>query len=120
RFMLNKQDLAQCEKQLLERKSIIEQKNEEFGLEFEFIKESISELSNYDNHPGDQGTELFERQKDLALNSHYKTELEAVNHALSLISSGEYGICVECGKFIDPERLLAMPTSTRCVNHTEE
>ncbi|GAA0293652.1 YteA family regulatory protein [Gracilibacillus halotolerans] len=118
--MLNKQDLAQCEKQLLDRKAIIEQKNEEFGLEFEFIKESMSELSNYDNHPGDQGTELFERQKDLALNSHYKTELEAINHALSLISSGNYGICTECGKAIDPERLLAMPTSTTCVNHTEE
>ena len=118
--MLNKQELAQCEKQLLDRKAVIEQKNEEFGLEFEFIKESMSELSNYDNHPGDQGTELFERQKDLALNSHYNNELEAINYALAQINSGNYGKCEKCGKDIVSERMLAMPTSTRCIEHTEE
>ncbi|BBP91783.1 hypothetical protein BsIDN1_54010 [Bacillus safensis] len=30
-----------------------------------FPYDSIGELSAYDNHPGDQGTELFERGKIL-------------------------------------------------------
>ena len=31
------------------------------------LKDSVHELSIYDNHPADQGTETFEREKDLAL-----------------------------------------------------
>ena len=30
-------------------------------------REAINELSAYDNHPGDLGTETFERAKDLGL-----------------------------------------------------
>ncbi|MEM5591840.1 hypothetical protein AAHH67_09065 [Niallia circulans] len=38
--------------------------------------ESVGELSSYDNHPADLGTELFEREKDSALEQHDQSELE--------------------------------------------
>ncbi|KAB8138573.1 yteA family sporulation protein, partial [Gracilibacillus oryzae] len=69
--MLTEQQLKECKHELLERKQeIAEHLEDHFGLNLELIKESMSELSNYDNHPGDHGTELFEREKDIALNEH--------------------------------------------------
>ena len=41
----------------------------------ESAQEAVGELSMYDNHPGDMGTELFEREKDMALNVHAGSEL---------------------------------------------
>lgn len=34
------------------------------------IKEDLGELSSYDNHPADQGSELFEKEKQYALEKH--------------------------------------------------
>ena len=38
-------------------------------------REASGELSSYDNHPGDLGTELFEREKDVALEIHEEEQL---------------------------------------------
>ena len=42
------------------------------------LKDSVVELSSYDNHPADLGTELFEREKDHAIEDHTANELEKV------------------------------------------
>ncbi|WP_270182538.1 TraR/DksA C4-type zinc finger protein [Alkalihalobacillus sp. CinArs1] len=91
---------------------------DDFGLSQAFVQESTGELSNYDNHPGDTGTELFEREKDLSLDEHLKQEKAELNLALQRINQGKYGVCQECGKEIATERLLAMPTATTCVDHS--
>ncbi|WP_284141681.1 MULTISPECIES: TraR/DksA C4-type zinc finger protein [unclassified Virgibacillus] len=88
-----------------------------FGTKMELNKESMSELSNYDNHPGDHGSELFEREKDIALNEHAEKELEEINAALHAMDEGSYGICTACGEDIPFERLEAIPTTDRCINH---
>jgi len=64
--------------QLLEEKRRLEErlkKTEIYGLE-QGMNDSIGELSGYDNHPGDIGTELYERGKDLALNEEDETRLK--------------------------------------------
>jgi phage/conjugal plasmid C-4 type zinc finger TraR family protein len=38
-----------------------------------------------------------------------------VRVALTRVSSGEYGVCSECGASIPPKRLLAVPEATTCV-----
>lgn len=91
-----------------------------FGMDVEFPKDSLGELSNYDNHPGDQGTEEFERSKDLALNEHAEKELQDVAEALEAIEEGTYGICVVCHEEIPFERLEALPTTKRCIEHAQE
>jgi len=80
------------------------------------LKESVGELSSYDNHPADLGAETFERAKDLGLKGNSKVILMKVNHALDKINNGTYGICEKCGKTIEKERLLALPYTTFCVN----
>lgn len=118
--MISTEQIQQCKQALLSRQNeLIDHLQDHFGLTEEMLKESVGELSNYDNHPGDQGTELFERQKDIALNEHAEKELEDINKALHAIEEGTYGICKECGTDIPFERLQAMPTADHCINHAE-
>ena len=88
------------------------------------IKESsqdeVGELSMYDNHPADMGTELYEREKDLALNTHATGEIDKVEQALEAMQEGTYGQCEVCAKDIPFERLEALPYTTYCIEHATE
>jgi len=84
------------------------------------LKESVGELSAYDNHTSDLGAETFEREKDLGLKDNTKILLMKVNHALDQIRNGSYGVCERCGKPIDEERLEAVPYTTLCVECKKE
>ena len=77
-------------------------------------RESIGELSLYDNHPADIGSEVFERSKDLALKNDAELKLKAIEDALSKMDSGRYGYCDECNAAISIQRLEAVPYTTMC------
>jgi DnaK suppressor protein len=49
-----------------------------------------------------------------------KEELEAIDRALTRIETGEYGRCEDCDDPIPLERLEALPTTTTCVQCSEE
>ena len=78
------------------------------------LKDSLQELSMYDNHPADIGTESFERSKDIGLKDLAERRLKEIDEALSRINQGNYGICKECGKEIPEERLEAVPSTELC------
>jgi len=119
--MITEQQLKKCKKLLQNRQStLIKQVKDHYGTSMEMAQESTGELSHYDNHPADMGTEQFERGKDLALNEHAEKELEEINEALHAIEEGTYGICTKCGKDIPFDRLEAMPTTDRCVDHADD
>ncbi|UOQ92603.1 TraR/DksA C4-type zinc finger protein [Halobacillus shinanisalinarum] len=108
-------DYTHLKKQLEERKREIEQRlidNNHFGLERGFASDRASgELSQYDNHPADSGTELYEREKDMALLTHLEDERSEISYSLKQIEQGTYGICEKTGKKIPLERLEAVPTA---------
>ena len=79
------------------------------------LTDSVGELSSYDQHTADLGAETFERGKDVALRDNSLRLLADVNAALDLMNSGEYGICLDCGRPIDEARLRAIPSATRCI-----
>ncbi|MCZ0704210.1 YteA family regulatory protein [Natronobacillus azotifigens] len=119
--MLNKKQLSTCKSLLLERKSELRAHLEgHFGMEVAHARESVGELSNYDNHPGDTATELYEREKDIALNEHAEEELKNINKALEAINDQKYGTCEVCGNEISYDRLEAVPATLRCVEHAEK
>jgi YteA family regulatory protein len=108
---------------LLADKKAIEERFEKVGhydLERGAIHESMGELSSYDNHPADNATELFEREKDIALNEHTEKELQDIDDALQAIKEGTYGVCKECGQEIPIERLEALPTVLYCKEHSPD
>lgn len=118
-MMISNEQINECKNKLLERQNeLIEQlnANDHFGMSVS-SRDTTGELSLYDNHPADMGTELYERGKDTALNEHAEKELEDINKALHAINEGTYGICSVCGGDIPAERLLAMPTADRCTEH---
>ncbi len=119
--MLTKEQLSTFRSQLINAKKGVEEQirdGDHFDLQQGHAHESVGELSSYDNHPGDEGTELYEREKDIALNEHIEKELKDINYALEAIEKGTYGICEKCGKEIPIERLEAIPTTTYCKEHS--
>jgi len=121
--MLTSEQIQILKDVLLKEKETIEKyllQNDSLNLEHGHAHESVGELSSYDNHPGDEGTELYEREKDLALKEHYETHLKNIEKALQAIEEGTYGKCEICGQDISFERLQAIPTTTYCVQHTPD
>jgi RNA polymerase-binding transcription factor DksA len=78
--------------------------------------DNLSELSGFDQHQADLGTETFEREKDLSILERVEAELADVAHALNRLDDGTYGTCEACGKRIDDSRLEAMPATRFCVD----
>ncbi|MBB6448519.1 YteA family regulatory protein [Geomicrobium halophilum] len=115
--MLTKDQINKLQDRLLEMK-----KEHESHLPGEENRtdEETGELSNADNHPGDQGTELHEREKDVALENQSREQLQQVNQALEAIDEGTYGRCEICGEKIPYERLEAVPETSRCVHHADQ
>jgi RNA polymerase-binding transcription factor DksA len=72
-------------------------------------------LADYDQHPGDQGTETYMQEMDDTTELILDEEVGRVKEARQALEDGRYGVCVDCGKEIPKERLEAVPESTRCV-----
>ncbi|WP_432360148.1 TraR/DksA C4-type zinc finger protein [Sporosarcina sp. UB5] len=117
--MLTDQQKMLLRESLMEMKSQFQKTESETDIR-NSAREEIGELSTYDNHPGDMGTELFEREKDLALHAHASDESSKVDHALQALMNGTYGYCQECNTEIPFERLEALPYTTYCIDHTPE
>lgn len=77
--------------------------------------EQLEELSSYDQHPADQGTETFEQEKALSLLEQHQAELADVELAFKKLDDGEYGKCEACGKDIPDARLEARPAARFCI-----
>jgi YteA family regulatory protein len=78
-------------------------------------KYSNNELSSYDNHPGDLGSELFLTELNLALRVHEEHLVKDIHDAISRIDKGTYGKCAFCGEDIGNERLEVIPYARVCI-----
>ena len=81
----------------------------------EAVSETGGELSSFDQHPGDSGTETFEMEKNVSLLEQVDDELLEVEAAVQRLKRGSYGTCQACGRPIGEERLEAMPAARFCV-----
>jgi len=100
-----------------EKEALIKQIDilEDTGLDLSF-RDSIDELSFYDNHPADIANESFERSKDIALRDNAHILIEDVESALKKMADGTYGYCDLCKKQIPLERLEALPWANECID----
>jgi YteA family regulatory protein len=119
---LTEKQRKRLRKQLDERKNELEKQllqNDHYGLELS-MRDSIRELSFYDNHPADIGNELYERGKDIALNENAEHNLEEVHIAIENMETGTYGICLVCEQYIPYPRLEAIPWTAYCIKHVPD
>jgi len=121
--LLSAQQLNQLKEQLIEEKNALEtylQGEKEGSLENVAMRHTTGELSMYDNHPADTGTDLYERTKDFALEEHHDSQMDKVNAALQAVEEGSYGKCKVCGGDIPFERLEVLPYTLYCKEHSPE
>lgn len=90
--------------------------SEHYGLA-NSLRDDTGELSPIDNHPGDLATELYDREKDVALLEQEDLHLIRISAALEAMDNGTYGICKTCGEPIPFERLDAVPDTLFCIDH---
>ena len=83
-------------------------------------KYSPTELSNYDNHPAELGTELFQVELNSALKVHEEHLLQDIKDAIKRIDDNKFGKCAFCGKDIGTERLEIIPYARLCIQCEED
>ena len=69
----------------------------------------------YSTHQADDATEAFEQAKELTMRQNSERLLSQVERALARFDDGTYGLCVDCGRPIDPARLEALPYAQLCL-----
>jgi DnaK suppressor protein len=85
------------------------------GLAFQ----DTGELTDQDQHLGDEASELAQDELDAGLRRQLRAELEAVERAEARLAEGTYGLSVESGEPIPDERLEAFPTAERTAAEQE-
>lgn len=116
---LSSAQLAQLRMRLEDEKRDVEHRlshSDHYGLGSS-LRDNTGELSPIDNHPGDTATELYEREKDIALHEQDELHLERIQAALDAMDNGTYGICKATGEPIPYERLEAAPDTLYSIEH---
>ena len=82
---------------------------------FDDIVEAAVQSNVDDEHDPEGTTIAFERQQVAALLRQAKEDREAMLLARNRVEGPGYGVCEYCKGFIGLERLLALPSATRCI-----
>ena len=69
----------------------------------------VGDLSHLPQHQADQGSEVFEREKDMAILEQLERELAEIEAALQRLDEGTYGVDEVTGEPIAPDRVEAYP-----------
>ena len=99
--------------------ALLENARSRLDQELETVEADIAKLAdrletkgNYSLGAGDPAITQWEM--NLALKERAVQKKEEIEAALARIEQGTYGICSNCGKQIEPERLELLPTTTLC------
>ncbi|MEK4172028.1 MULTISPECIES: TraR/DksA C4-type zinc finger protein [unclassified Lysinibacillus] len=111
---MDQQIMQQLKRQLEQELQEIERRLEESE------RPQATELSNYDNHPADNASDLTDQLTEMAMDEHLGDNAEEIKKALQAMADGTYGKCVVCGEDIPLGRLEAMPQALTCVEHAEQ
>lgn len=74
---------------------------------------------DYGQKADENAAEVSDYADAASVQKSLQESLAQIEEALAAIKAGNYGVCKQCGKPIEKERLVAMPTATLCLrNHT--
>ena len=82
------------------------------------IKANVRRGFNADS--GEMAKELEDQEVVDALGNEATAELRQISQALQRIDSGDYGMCVDCGDAISPDRLAVNPVAELCIDCANE
>ncbi len=67
------------------------------------------------NHLADDATEVFLRERNIALHNNADDLIAQIDAALQRLDGGSYGTCQRCGQPVGAERLEALPYAAYCI-----
>lgn len=103
-----------------EKKKVLHSLNQKTSEEYGSIDMSYTELSGFDNHPGDIATEVFFMEQNKGFKNQLDNTLEEIEESFEDLKNGDYGICKLCHKKIHNERLEVIPYVKTCIECSTE
>jgi DnaK suppressor protein len=80
----------------------------------DFRDESWKEPRSDDD--AETGSATFERERTISLAQNSRSMVARIDRALARMDAGTYGLCSNCGRPIDRDRLLALPHAGTCMD----
>lgn len=102
-------DLDKMRKRLKKQQNILTDRVEE-----EKEKAAPNSIANPDR--SDLASDYSYRARRLSMVEQLEEQLKETAEALKRIDEGTYGRCTNCGNFITPERLEALPSAELCID----
>jgi RNA polymerase-binding transcription factor DksA len=98
---------------LMNRLSTLEKRKKEIEKEDPFADTNrMYENASMD----DDAAEQFGHARSEAIKGQLDRRIIQIRKALTMIKIGKYGICEDCGKMIDTDRLMIEPEATFCTS----
>jgi RNA polymerase-binding transcription factor DksA len=93
-------------------KEVLEAELQEAREKQKQLQEQLDDKPDFGLGQGSTGAANWEM--NLARKNELSSRIEELEEALAKLEEGTYGICENCGKPIDPERLEILPTTKLC------
>jgi DnaK suppressor protein len=107
---VDEKTLEELRANLVARKAEIEEDLDSMAGEIRAIGiDQDDENGGTGNHMAEDGSNVAESERLIAIRADLQVILQQVNSALERMDEGTYGVCQRCGKPINPERLEAFP-----------
>ncbi|HZD95497.1 MAG TPA: TraR/DksA family transcriptional regulator [Candidatus Sulfotelmatobacter sp.] len=100
-------------------KDVLTKKREELNRNLNRSREERGESHDFGRDEGDRATASISKEITFQQKAHDRGLLMLVEAALSRISSGTFGECLNCGQEITVKRLTAVPWSRYCITCQE-
>jgi DnaK suppressor protein len=119
---MNDKDRTHLEQRLLQERERSLKALARLDEESRIGTEEDGDLTQYSQHPADDGTDTMEQEKALILLSRSSDRLAEIDEALRRLykEPDTYGMCEECGGEIELERLDVVPWARLCARHQEQ
>ena len=111
-------DRQHLEQRLLQERERVQRALQRSDEATRISTEDDGELTQYKQHPADEGTDTMEQEKALMLLGREGTLLGEIDEALRRLykEPETYGRCDQCGADIEMERLELVPWARLCLS----
>jgi DnaK suppressor protein len=97
-----------------EHTALLQRELEEVQRQIAALEQATASKPDYGLGEGDPAISRWEMDKGLL--EQLKEKASILEKAMSGATTGEYGICEQCGNPIHPDRLAVLPDTTKCIN----
>ncbi len=107
-------ELEEFKTLILEKRKVVADDLVEAKEKADEVLKNNSVNAIYSSHIADAGSDQQEMEKNYYMVDRENTFLQYLNRALDMLEEGTFGICTNCGKLINKERLMEVPHTSSC------